>query len=165
MLRAILEAGCELCDWLWSDDDDDAVSLDMPMCKQLDGHSCGLEVVRCVLQYFGHRPSRAKLRNMLGTSPRHGTSEDAIQEVLEDFGLGSRVIADGKLSDLRRCIRDGEPVIVTVDEGEHWLVVTGYSTGCISVMDPRPWVLVSQMDSEEFELNWCEGWGIAVSGA
>lgn len=56
-------------------------------------------------------------------------------------------------------------MIVTVDDGEHWVVITGYSPGCVRLMDPRPWVPASQVDSESFERDWCEGWGIVVSTA
>lgn len=82
LLRSILE---DLCDWLWGGDyeSEGTVVLDVPACKQLDGHSCGLEVTRAALRYFGRRPSRLRLRKLLGTTRCGGTSEDAIQTVLE----------------------------------------------------------------------------------
>ncbi len=87
-----------------------------------------------ILRYHGKHLPLSEVMHKLRTDPE-GTSTNAMRRILHKERLTIKILADAQLQDLRRAINQGHPVIVSTEEGGHWSVVYGYSTGHIFVSD------------------------------
>ena len=116
------------------------VLLDIPILKNLqwDRESCGAVSILKVLRYYGIRATLKSVRRRAGTDRKGHTSASDIIRVLREYHLRVRVYATGtaKISDVRRAIRKGHPVIAYYEDKDHWVVVRGVGSGKVFVSDP-----------------------------
>jgi ABC-type bacteriocin/lantibiotic exporter with double-glycine peptidase domain len=145
----------------------DAVVLDgMPRCVQVNDWSCGVECVRAVLTYYDVPLSFQKIVRIAGATDEEGTPAGGIRKVLRRQGLTVHTFNKGRLRDLREAIDDGCPIIATVHDGGHYVVVYGYDSENLFVMNPSVNVTAMgrigvRVDKRAFRNEW-DGWGIVV---
>ncbi len=129
---------------------------------QPDQYSCGVQSCFMILRYFGKARSVESVEKELGTD-ENGTTASAIITLLRRRGLRVGIDAGASLDSLREAIRRGSPVLVsTIHAGGHWVVVYGFSHGCIYVSDPSCKRPFSRWTIRYFMAHW-ERWALTVS--
>ena len=128
---------------------------------QLDNYSCGAQSAFMILRYFGKARSIERTIKLLGTDA-DGTGIQAMTRLFRARRLAPRRIADGTKQDIRRAIDDGHPVLVLLDDEEHWACMYGYGKGRVYLADPLPHSLRVVVSWPDFRKRWV-GKGAAVS--
>lgn len=141
-------------------DDDDAVCLyGFPRTIQLDDHSCGVQVLRAVLAYYERDVGVFDIHWEL--EDKEGLADPLIREVLARHDLRCRLLQNGWRK-LEGAINREQPVIVSLDDEDHWAVVFGHSPSHIYLMDPSLRRLVGhRVTRARFAKRW-DNWGLAV---
>ncbi len=145
---------------------DKAVVLsNFPRTIQLDGWTCGARSVYSILRYFGKRCTVQSVEKDLRTD-LSGTDVGDIKKVLQKHHLKPVEKKKCRLSDLRKAIDDGNPVLISLDDFSHYSVCFGYSNSHVFVMNPAVlgasgniWCRVL---NREFTDSF-DHWGIIVS--
>ena len=147
---------------------DKAVILpNLPRCLQMDAWTCGARSVYSILRYFGRRCTPKLVERELRTN-WEGTDVTDIKRVLAKHGLKYHEMKHCRMSDLKRAIDDGSPILISTHESWHYSVVFGYSDSSVFVMNPaiigscgNLWCRVPKKD---FLASW-DRWAIVVSDA
>ena len=103
------------------------------------GYSCGPSALRAALYVLGHNVTEASLRRWSGTTPE-GTDEKGIIRAVKHYGHGAREHNSESLKRswgwLKDTVGRGKPVLLCVDEWNHWIAVIGKLGGKLLVFDP-----------------------------
>jgi hypothetical protein len=100
-----------------------AVVLKVKRHLQPDLWSCGIRSTFTILYYY------KKLKNIIELKEfesREGTDTPVIEEMLNKYGLVLEQIFNSQMSDLAQAIDAGCPVLTTINDAEHWIVIYGY---------------------------------------
>lgn len=126
--------------------------------RQRTDYTCGPAALSMVLPAFGLVGSEAALAANLGTEPRVGTRQRAIERYLRTQGLRARVRhTTATTTAIRNALRNGAAVLVCYwlesEDTDHYAVVRSIGQGTITLADP--WVGPSvTYGLEEFERLW-----------
>lgn len=101
---------------------------------QLDGYTCGVQSAFVILSYFGKARSIKNVTRELGTT-EDGTDQHQTRNLLVKRGLGVRRVQRPTIRTLQMAIDRGCPVLVLVDDEEHWAVVYGYGKQSVYMVD------------------------------
>lgn len=128
---------------------------------QVDRYSCGIQVVRSILDYYGRETDESELCSRIDSD---GTSTATMKAMFREHNL--RCISKKKIwwRGIVSSIKRGAPLVVCLDDGEHWSVVFGYNRSWLEVlvMDPLLTSMFGQrVDYESLKERW-DGWGMAV---
>jgi predicted double-glycine peptidase len=146
--------------------DDKAVVLpNFARTIQLDGWTCGARSVYTILRFMGKHCTVKSVERELRTD-WSGTDSSDIVRVLHKHHLKLVVKKNCRLSDLRKAIDDGNPVLISTHGSAHYSVVFGYSRSQVFVMNPAVigecGNLWCRVPKKEFNSTW-DHWGIIVS--
>lgn len=103
--------------------------------------SCGAATVRNILRCFGLKVSELDIRTYSNTSKEFGTSENGIMDSIRAFGYTAVEHHFDDSSEAWEWLHDtlysGKPVILAVENWEHWVAAIGSlgRTGIV-VFDP-----------------------------
>ena len=120
------------------------------MKRQKSPWSCGAAVVRNALRVFKCRVSENEIRGIAGTTKQFGTSEKGILSAIRAYGFKA---VEHHIDDkeeawewLHETLVEGKPVILCVENWEHWVVAIGScgNTG------------IAVFDSSNFKVNLYE---------
>ena len=139
----------------------DSVVLKMKRSIQLDNYSCGAQCVYTILNYFNKDKTLNEIKESLGTTETDGTGTKQILNYLIRNGLDVQIYEKATISSIQDAIENGYPMLITVDDGDHWVVVYGYSDDGIFVLDSSRKRFLNQWGYGEFIKRWDENW-IAV---
>jgi len=146
----------------------DAVILpDFTRSIQLDRFSCGAKSVYCILRYYDRQCTPESVEEQLH-SDSDGTSVNDIKRVLKRHGLKCRTLRKPGLQDLKTAIDDDCTVLITLNDGEHYAVVYGYSLSHIFVSNPSLNILNGYgsircaIPNAEFRKIW-DRWAVIVT--
>jgi hypothetical protein len=146
----------------------DAVTLpNFPRSLQIDSYSCGAKSIYCILQYYGKQCTPESAEEALKTDI-NGTAASDIKRVFSRYHLNCRSLRKPGFRDLKIAIDDECPVLITLNDGEHYAVVYGYSDSHIFVSNPSLNMLTGYgsircaITNSEFQKIW-DKWGIIVS--
>ena len=118
--------------------------------EQTDGHSCGYLALAAVYESYGMNPKKARLRQRLGTDKRAvpfshesiGTLQPDMLRVLNQDGFKADLLKLGNEYSNDRLIvhlLSGQYSLALIKRKEngnlHWVVLTGYGEGMITVGD------------------------------
>ncbi len=123
---------------------------------QLDAYSCGAQCAYVILDYYDKSNSIDAVIKELGTN-KEGTDTEPILKLFIKNGLNVYVNEKAKLTDIYSAIDNNYPILISVDEGEHWVVIYGYSDENIFVLDPSiksPFCAWSKKKFRECWDNW-----------
>jgi hypothetical protein len=138
---------------------EDAVILEkFDKSVQMDGYSCGVQCTYMILRYYGNTMSVGDVERALGTT-RDGTDQHQIRSLLLREGLTPTRINLPNLRKVKQAIKEGYPVLVCVDQGDHWVVIYGYAKKVILTADPAR--LRGAYDTREFTRRW-DRWAMVV---
>lgn len=138
--------------------DRSASYLGMDRSIQLDGYSCGVQSVYAILNYYGKARSIKNVEKLLGAYDRGYASESAIYKLFRERNLKISKRNKATMKTIKESIDEYEaPMLTTIDDGAHWIVVYGYSKTNIFVLDSivyRPFVKWSKQSFKERWDNW-----------
>ena len=105
------------------------VLLDVPLYRQLDGHSCSFLAALAVIRHFAPQTPAREVLRAVAPSSSDGCGWQHLVRSLKWFGIKAEYKKRLGLRRLRRLTADGKPVIVTVEPEcygfDHWTVVRG----------------------------------------
>ena len=97
--------------------------------RQKKRWACGAAVVRNVFRVFGLRVAEHEIRGCAGSSQAFGTSESGILDALRAWGFRplehSFDCRQKALEWLHETLAAGQPVILAVENWEHWVLAMG----------------------------------------
>lgn len=141
--------------------DDTASYLEMDRSIQLDRYSCGVQAAYSILNFYGKALSINNVEKLLGTDT-NGTSETALIKLFRRKGLKVSYRKTATFFTIKESIDEYvAPFLTTIDNGNHWIVVYGYSRTSIFVLDSslkRPFVKWSKT---KFKSRW-DKWGAII---
>lgn len=114
---------------------DDVVLDGFERSIQLDDFSCGAQVTYAILRYFGRARSISRTTDLLGTDD-DGTSWTAMRRLFLARGLSARAKHEARNRDIKTAIDAEAPVVVSLDDEEHWACVFGYGKHHVYLADP-----------------------------
>jgi ABC-type bacteriocin/lantibiotic exporter with double-glycine peptidase domain len=139
----------------------DSVVLKMKRSVQLDSYSCGAQSVYMILNYYNKDKTLNEIKESLNTNETDGTDTKQLLNYLISNGLDVKINGKCAISSIQAAIGSGYPVLITVDDGDHWAVVYGYSNDGIFVLDSSRNRFLNQWGYGEFIKRWDDNW-IAV---
>jgi ABC-type bacteriocin/lantibiotic exporter with double-glycine peptidase domain len=139
----------------------DGIVLKLRRSIQLDSYSCGAQCVYTILNYFNKDKTLNEIKESLNTTETDGTDTKQILNYLVKNKLDVQINGKGAISSIQDAIDNGYPVLITIDNGDHWVVVYGYSDDGIFVLDSSRNRFLNQWGYGEFIERWDENW-IAV---
>ena len=142
----------------------DSVVLKMKRSIQLDAYSCGAQCVYMILHYFEKDKTLNEIKESLHTTETDGTDTKQILNYLVKNKLDVQINGKGAISSIQDAIGNGYPVLITVDDGDHWVVVYGYSDDGIFVLDSSRSRFLNQWGYGEFIKRWDENWVGVIKG-
>ena len=75
-----------------------------------------------------------KIKKKLGTD-EYGTDEKAILNLFKKKGLVVKTKWNATRKDIKKAVDKGWPILITMYEGYHWVVIYGYSKTGVFVLD------------------------------
>jgi len=139
----------------------DSVVLKMKRSVQLDSYSCGAQSVYMILDYYNKDKTLNEIKESLNTNESDGTDTKQLLNYLVSNGLDVQINTKGVISSIQAAIGNGYPVLIALDDSDHWAVVCGYSNDGIFVLDSSRSRLLNQWGYGEFIKRWDQNW-IAV---
>ena len=142
----------------------DSVVLNMKRSVQLDSYSCGAQCVYMILNYFNKDKTLNEIKESLNTTETNGTDTKQILNYLINNGLDVQIYEKATISSIQESISNGYPILITIDECDHWVVVYGYSDDGIFVLDSSRSMFLNQWGYGEFIKRWDENWIAVIKG-
>lgn len=117
----------------------------MAFALQPDEYSCGPTCVYNALRLLGNgKIELNRIKRACGTRPSTGTDENGLQRGLRrlgyegtEAGFTRKSYGRKALAWLREEHRQGRPVILCVDQFEHWILAAGSTQRSYFILDPR----------------------------
>ena len=101
--------------------------------------SCGPSAVRAALYVLGHTISESSLRHWAGTTPE-GTDERGVMRAIHHYGHKTREYQEESIKVswnwLKTTLSRGRPVLLCVDDWDHWVAAVGRFGGKVMIFDP-----------------------------
>jgi len=143
----------------------------VPTCRQSTNWTCGVAALQSILQYFGDEWREDRLAAELKSSSEYGTEYHMIVKFAESQGYKASSHLDLGLDQLKKHIDSAHPVIIALQawadadennnydwknkwEDGHYVVVIGYDSQNIYVMDPSTLGNYAFVPIEEFLERW-----------
>ena len=136
----------------------DCRTLNMNRSIQLDNYSCAAHCVYMILEYYKIPKTLNEILNGLKTSKRDGTDTEPILNYLRINSLEVEINTHSKLSQIHSAIDSLNPILISVDNVEHWVVIYGYNREGIFVLDPSKKKLLNHWSISEFIQHWDDNW-------
>lgn len=144
--------------------DDQKVVLKIKKSVQLDRYSCGIHSALMILKYFEKADQISEIDFDLAALKKDGIDTEPLLNILKSFNCRVKVNDNAYLSDIVRTINNKKPMLISVDDGEHWVVVYGYSKNSIYVLDPSFLsAKTCRWKIETFLERWDENWIAVIS--
>lgn len=141
-----------------------SVILDMYRVIQLDRYSCGIQSAFVILKYYGMVNSINDLNYDVKALQKVGIDTDPLLNILKSFGAKIYVNENAELDDIKSAIIERKPILISVDEGEHWVVIYGFSEDRIFVLDSSLHSSIRcTWTYEELINRWDDNWIAVIS--
>jgi ABC-type bacteriocin/lantibiotic exporter with double-glycine peptidase domain len=124
---------------------------------QFDEVSCGAHCTYMILKYFNKKISIDKIKKKLGTD-EYGTDEKVILDLFKKKGLVVKTKYNATRKEIKKAINKGWPLLITMYEGYHWVVIYGYSKTGVFVLDSALDFIFNEWDWQEFLDVWDDRW-------
>jgi ABC-type bacteriocin/lantibiotic exporter with double-glycine peptidase domain len=124
---------------------------------QPDNLSCGVHAVNTILKYYNKNVATPDLIRLLGTN-EDGTDTEPILNVLSGFNLNIEINETSSPKDIINSVRQGYPMLITIDDWEHWVVIYGYSDRGIFLLDSNRKNFHCHWQYGQFLERWDDNW-------
>lgn len=102
---------------------------------QKNEYDCGPAVLLAALKLNGVKAKYKDIVALAGTTPEAGTMGEGVVRVLVQFGFGAKVWNTKRLADIRPVLGT-RPLIVSVDKGNHWVLLLALHRNTVVFFDP-----------------------------
>lgn len=105
---------------------------------QRSSHTCGPVAIVNACRAMGRKVTEREVRKHTGTTKREGTTEHGLKNAIERLGYEPHDLRNPKVSafaTLHHFVSGGEPVILSVEEGRHWVTAVGVVGERVVVFD------------------------------
>ena len=92
-----------------------------------------------------------------------GTDTEPILELLINKGLQIQINEQATIDLIKFNIRRGYPLLITIDEWEHWCVIYGFTKNSILILNSWFRTISVKYPLEEFFERWDDNWIAAIS--
>ncbi|MDZ7762895.1 MAG: cysteine peptidase family C39 domain-containing protein [Melioribacteraceae bacterium] len=141
-----------------------SVMLDMYRVIQLDQYSCGIQSALVILKYFGKVNTINDILYDKRVLEEDGIDTNPLLNLIRSNGVKVTVNKNADLDDIKEALIERKPVLISIDEGEHWVVVYGFSEDRIFVLDSSLYSSIRcSWTYEEFLDRWDDNWIAVVS--
>lgn len=131
---------------------------------QLDTYSCGIQSAFVILKYFGKVETINDILYDKRILEKDGIDTIPLLNLLRSNGVKVKVNKNADLDDIKEALIERKPILISIDKGEHCVVVYGFSEDRIFVLDSS---LTSSIKCswtyEEFLNRWDDNWIAVVS--
>lgn len=113
--------------------------LDIPRYWQKDRYSCGPRSLFCVAKYFDTGYSWREIKMLAKETAddiTDGINQYDMKKLVHFVGLKYRTIKNVTFRKIKNSIEWEIPIICTIDNGDHWIVIKGYDSEYIYINDP-----------------------------
>jgi ABC-type bacteriocin/lantibiotic exporter with double-glycine peptidase domain len=126
--------------------------------NQIDRYSCGIQCAYSILDYYKLLTTEGELDKLIN---KNGTDFDVIKNIFQDYGLNISEKYDSSFQDIKNSIDKKHPLLTTINDTEHWVVIYGYSTknkniSHLFIMDPVLKRLKTKWTISKFKKHWRE---------
>ncbi|MEX1064203.1 MAG: cysteine peptidase family C39 domain-containing protein [Candidatus Paceibacterota bacterium] len=115
--------------------------MNIPFYKQQAEWSCGVAVMRMVLESLGIEKTREEIIDLLSANETWGTDNEKLVKAVKRLGLNHIEMSDASVEDLKKLFEQGYRVIVnyTIPEENqgHFAIFNDISEGRINLIDPQ----------------------------
>jgi ABC-type bacteriocin/lantibiotic exporter with double-glycine peptidase domain len=144
--------------------DSSPICLDIKKSVQLDRFSCGIHSAFMILNYLNKVKYLREINYNTELLKKDGIDTEPLLNIIRSFSCSFKVNSNAFLSDIAKAVNDKKPILISVDDGEHWVVVYGYSKNCVYVLDPSPLSAIKcRWNVKTFLKRWDENWIAVVS--
>jgi ABC-type bacteriocin/lantibiotic exporter with double-glycine peptidase domain len=130
---------------------------------QLDDYSCAAHCVIVILNYYSIKTNLTSILQQLGTSKEDGTDTEPIINLFKSKKLKIEINESATIDDIREAIDHNFPMLITINEWEHWVVIYGYSEERIFIIDSNKSRIFNSIQIEDFIEIWDDNWIAIVS--
>jgi ABC-type bacteriocin/lantibiotic exporter with double-glycine peptidase domain len=129
---------------------------------QLNSYTCAPHSLLVILQYFNLKIDLNEIKTALQTG-KEGTDTEPILDFLRKKGLKIKINEKATLLDIKKSINQKNPLLITINNWEHWCIIYGYS--CDGVLILNSWFkkFSVQYKYKDFLQQWDDNWIAAVS--
>lgn len=141
------------------------------MRAQRKGYWCGIASIANALEVLGIRRTQREIAKLCHVTPSAGTNETEMKRALLANGVGVdewHTASDaGAQTWLRDHLLQHGPVILVVDQSDHWVTVIGFCNDRFVVFDPSRNSGIEVHDGDSLFARWKDDedgyYGIGVS--
>ena len=138
----------------------------IPLVRQATDYTCGVAAVQAVLGYYDVDVRENELYSELRPDTKMGTNTRNMVKSLRLRGFDVSVSTGAQLSELKKALDLGKPVIVAIQawgkksdysaewEDGHFVVAIGYDSNNIYFMDPSTLGHYAYIPEPEFLTRW-----------
>lgn len=148
-----------------------SVLIELPQTRQATNYTCGVAVVQSILAYNGVKLREDVLAEKVKATPERGTAPDAMMSYLAEHGIGTRLVKNMTLAELRAFIDASCPVICFLQawnedpefdystgwEDGHYAIAIGYDAERVYFMDPSTIANYTYIPNQQFLSRWHDG--------
>lgn len=128
------------------------------MQLQQSPFGCGPAAVVNALESLGIQTTQEVVATLAKTNPQEGTYPAGMRRALEALGFEPLVIEvkdqDLALAAARGHLMTGRPILLCVDNWEHWVTAIGMLGDRILIVDPADGAVTTSMNSADFLTRW-----------
>lgn len=130
--------------------------LEIRRFTQIDWYSCGIQCAYAILDYFDLLESANELNKYKN---KDGTDYEIIKKIFFDYGLKVSEKYNSTFQDIKASIDDGFPILTTINNTNHWVVLYGYSfqknkITHLYIADPSLVRLRAKWSVRKFKQHW-----------
>lgn len=114
------------------------MKLKLPRIIQLTSYHCGPMCISSIGLYFKklNKPSEIySILENLNLDVTRGTDTPEMKKILKQLGLKSKNHYNITIEKIKEIIIKGNPILATVDDWEHWVVIKGIDDNFVWIMD------------------------------
>lgn len=131
---------------------------------QLNRFSCGIHSAFMILSYYNKISNPNQIKYDMKLLKKEGIDTEPLLKIFKNFGCTVSVNIKANISDIAKSVNNGKPILISVDDGEHWVVIYGYSKSSIYVLDPSIFSSIKcRWEIKTFLSRWDEDWIAVIS--
>jgi ABC-type bacteriocin/lantibiotic exporter with double-glycine peptidase domain len=114
-----------------------------------------------ILKYYKKARSVEATQKALRTTLK-GTSATSMIRLFRKRGLSVSLRSHAGFTDIYEAINYyNAPMLASLDDGNHWVIIYGYSVSEILVLDPSMKTLICRWEKRFFRQRW-DNWGAII---
>ena len=129
---------------------------------QLNNYTCAPHSLLVILHYFNLKLSLNEIKTALQTG-KEGTDTEPILDFLKKKGLTIKINEKATLLDIKNSIDQKNPLLITINNWEHWCIIYGYSSDSVLILNSWFKNFSIQYKYGDFLRQWDDNWIASVS--